>query len=277
MPAGKRTGPRPLAGALRPTPLAASKRGVRGAAVGATSALGAAGASGALASARRDIRRVARPERAESNKWFFKTGPGEYGADDRFLGITVPHLRSIAREYRDMPLKYVVKLLQSPWHEERLLALLIMVGQYVGGDTRTRQAIHQLYLRNTRSINNWDLVDSSAAQIVGAHLETRDRRMLRRLARSKSVWERRIAMIATYHYIRRRDSKDALAVAALLRRDDHDLIHKAVGWMLREIGKRDRSAEERFLRKHARAMPRTMLRYATEKFPRPLRQKYMGR
>jgi 3-methyladenine DNA glycosylase AlkD len=245
--------------------------------MGATGAMSAMGATGALNSVRRDLKKVARPERAKSNAWFFKTGPGEYGAHDRFLGVTVPQLRAIAREYRDMPLKYVVKLLRSPWHEERLLALLIMVGQYARADTSTRQAIHQLYLRNTKSINNWDLVDSSAAQIVGAHLESGDRRVLRRLARSTSIWERRIAMIATYHYIRQRDFTDALTIAGLLRRDEHDLIHKAVGWMLREIGKRDRGAEERFLRKHARTMPRTMLRYAIEKFPQPLRRKYMAR
>jgi 3-methyladenine DNA glycosylase AlkD len=232
--------------------------------------------AGALASVRRDLKKVARRDRAEGHASFFKTGPGEYGAGDRFLGVTVPQLRTIAREYRDMPLKYVVKLLQSPWHEERLLALLIMVGQYARADTPTRQTIHQLYLRNTKSINNWDLVDSSAAQLVGAHLEPRDRRVLRRLARSKSMWERRIAMIATYHYIRQRDFKDALTIARLLRRDEHDLIHKAVGWMLREVGKRDRGAEERFLRKHARTMPRTMLRYAIEKFPQPLRQRYLS-
>jgi 3-methyladenine DNA glycosylase AlkD len=230
----------------------------------------------ALSSVRRDLRKLARPERAKSHAWFFKTGPGEYGADDKFLGVTVPQLRTVAREYRDMPLKYVVTLLRSPWHEERLLALLIMVGQYARADKPTRQAIHQLYLRNTKSINNWDLVDSSAAQLVGAHLEPRDRRVLRRLARSKSLWERRIAMIATYHYIRQRDFTDALTIAGLLRRDEHDLIHKAVGWMLREIGKRDRGAEERFLRKHARTMPRTMLRYAIEKFPQPLRRKYLS-
>jgi 3-methyladenine DNA glycosylase AlkD len=234
------------------------------------------GATGALNSVRRDLRKAARPERAKTNQWFFKTRPGDYGAGDRFLGVTVPQLRAIAREYRDLPSKYVVKLLQSPWHEERLLALLILVGQYKRADTRTRHAIHQLYLRNTTSINNWDLVDSSAAQIVGAHLETRDRRVLRRLARSKSLWERRIAMIATYYYIRQGDFKDALAIAALLRRDEHDLIHKAVGWMLREVGKRDRAAAERFLRKHASGMPRTMLRYAIEKFPQPLRRKYLS-
>jgi 3-methyladenine DNA glycosylase AlkD len=169
-----------------------------------------------------------------------------------------------------------VGLLQSPWHEERLLALFILVRQYARADMRTRQRVHELYLRNTKSINNWDLVDSSAAQIVGAHLQTGDRRVLRRLARSKSVWERWIAMIATHHYIREGDFKDALAIAALLRRDEHDLIHKAVGWMLREIGKRDRNAEERFLRKHSRGMPRTMLRYAIEKFPQPLRRKYLS-
>jgi 3-methyladenine DNA glycosylase AlkD len=230
----------------------------------------------ALNSVRRDVRKLARPERAKSNESFFQTGRGEYGEGDRFLGVTVPQLRTLAREYRDMPLKYVAALLQSRWHEERLLALLILVRQYVRADMRTRRSIHQLYLRNTRSINNWDLVDSSAAQIVGAHLDARDRRLLRQLARSRSVWERRIAIIATYHYIRQRDFKDALAVAALLRRDEHDLIHKAVGWMLREIGKRDRRAEERFLRKHARTMPRKMLRYAIEKFPQPLRRKYLS-
>ena len=238
-------------------------------------ATGALGATAALSSVRRDIRKIATAERAASNKSFFKTAPGDYGHGDRFLGVTVPQLRTLAREYRNMPLKYVVQLLRSPWHEERLLALLILVDQYVRGNARARQEIHQMYLRNTRSINNWDLVDSSAAQIVGAHLETGDRRVLQRLARSKSVWERRIAMIATYHYIRKRDFKDALAIAALLRRDEHDLIHKAVGWMLREIGKRDRGAEERFLRKHARWMPRTMLRYAIERFPPPLRRKYL--
>ena len=234
------------------------------------------GARGAIRAVRRDVRKVARAERAEINKWFFKTGPGEYGAGDRFLGVTVPQLRTLARNYADLPLTEAVRLLRSPWHEERLLALFILVGQFTRGDAPARQAIHQAYLRNTKSINNWDLVDSSAAQIVGAHLETRDRRLLRRLARSKSLWERRIAMIATYHYIRQGDFTDALAIAALLRRDEHDLIHKAVGWMLREIGKRDRTAEERFLRAHARTMPRTMLRYAIEKFPEPLRRKYLS-
>ena len=234
------------------------------------------GATGALGAVRRDLRKLASAKRAASHRWFFKTGPGEYGEGDRFLGVTVPQLRVLARTHADLPLPRVVRLLQSPWHEERLLALLILVDQYARADEPARDAIHRAYLRNTTSINNWDLVDSSAAQIVGAHLETRDRRLLRRLARSKSVWERRIAMIATYHYIRQGDFTDALAIAALLRRDGHDLIHKAAGWMLREIGKRDRRVEERFLRKHAGTMPRTMLRYAIEKFPARLRQEYMG-
>ena len=218
--------------------------------------------------AQRDLRKVASPERARTNRWFFKTGPGEYGEGDRFLGVTLPALRAIARDYQDLPLADVVRLLKSPWHEERLLSLLILVGQYARSDGRRRSAIHRAYLRHTRYVNNWDLVDTSAAQIVGAHLSGAGRRRLRRLATSRSLWERRIAMIATYHYIKNGEFEDALAVAEVLLDDDHDLIHKAVGWMLREIGKRDRRVEERFLRTHAARMPRTMLRYAIERFPR---------
>ena len=228
-----------------------------------------------IRSLRRDLRKVATAERARINQWFFKTGPGEYGHGDRFLGVTVPQLRAIARSHRDLPLKAVLELLTSRWHEERLLALLILVRQYSRGDGRTRQMIYQAYLRHTRWINNWDLVDSSAAHIVGTHLETRDRSALRRLARSKSLWERRIAMIATYHYIRQGEFADTLAIARLLVGDRHDLIHKAVGWMLREVGNRNRAAEERFLRAHAHSMPRTMLRYAVEKFPESLRMRYL--
>lgn len=231
----------------------------------------------AIGSIRRDLRKVATPARAQANRWFFKTGPGQYGEGDQFLGVALPQLRKIAREYRDMPLKHVTLLLKSAWHEERLLALLILVSQYARGDERTRTTIHELYLRHTRWINSWDLVDSSAAQIVGAHLEHRDRRTLRRLARSRVVWERRMAIIATYHYIRRGEFTDALAIAELLRDDGHDLVHKAVGWMLREIGNRDRTVEERFLRTHAARMPRTMLRYAIEKFPVSQRRKYLAR
>ena len=233
------------------------------------------GATGALGAVRRDLRKVATRERAAINKWFFKTGPGEYGAGDRFLGVTVPQLREVARRHAGLSPSVVVALLKSPWHEERLLALLILVRQYSRGDETTRRAIHQTYLRHTRWINNWDLVDSSAEMLVGAHLSARSRRPLRRLATSPDVWERRIAMIATYHYIKKGEFEDALAIAGLLVEDDHDLIHKAVGWMLREIGKRDRAVEEQFLRTHAHRMPRTMLRYAIERFPEPVRRRYL--
>jgi 3-methyladenine DNA glycosylase AlkD len=227
-------------------------------------------------SVRRDLRAVSSARRAAVNRWFFKTGPGDYGEGDRFLGIAVPDLRRVARAHADLPRNDVLRLLRSKWHEERQLALLILVRQYAGADERGRRAIHRLYLRNTRWINSWDLVDASAAQIVGAQLEKSERILLRRLARSKSVWERRIAMIATSHYIRNDDFADALAIADILVKDEHDLIQKAVGWMLREIGNRDRQAEERFLRRHARTMPRTMLRYAIEKFPDRLRRKHLN-
>jgi 3-methyladenine DNA glycosylase AlkD len=161
--------------------------------------------------------------------------------------------------------------------EERLLALLILIKQYERGDETRRRSICQLYLNNTRYINNWDLVDLSAPQIVGAYLANGNRNRLRQLAISRSLWERRIAIISTFHYIRKREFDDALAIAELLRDDEHDLIHKAVGWMLREIGNRDRRVAERFLKKHAHRMPRTMLRYAVERFPEPLRRKYLTR
>ena len=222
-----------------------------------------------------DLRRWSSPTRARINQSFFKTGPGEYGEGDRFRGITVPVLRQLARRYQELSREQVLPLLRSRWHEDRLLALLILVRQHASGDDRTRQAIHALYLRNTRWVNNWDLVDSSAEQLVGAHLAAGAQRRVRKLAKSKLVWDRRIAMIATFHSIKRGEFEDALGVAELLLDDPHDLIHKAVGWMLREIGKRDRSVEERFLRKYACRMPRTMLRYAVERFPPRLRQRFL--
>jgi len=217
-----------------------------------------------------DVRHAAALQR------FFKTAPGEYGAGDRFLGIRLPVLHRLAHDYQQLPRREVSALLGSPWHEERLLALLILVRQYARGDTRTRNAIFRLYLRHTARINNWDLVDCSAAQIVGAHLQEGDRRVLRELARSKLVWRRRIAVIATGHYIRRGEFRDTLTIARMLLDDHHDLVHKAVGWMLREVGKRDRPTEEAFLRRHARRMPRTMLRYAIERFPEKVRQAYLA-
>lgn len=217
------------------------------------------------------------PVRAKGSQRFFKTGPGEYGAGDRFLGIPVPLLRQLAREYENLPLGGVSVLLKSPLHEERLLALLILVRQYGRGDAATRDAIYECYVRNRARINNWDLVDSSAEHIVGAHLRQADRRFLRVLARSPSVWDRRIAMLATFHYIKADDYDESLSIARLLLNDSHDLIHKAVGWMLREIGNRDRTVAEKFLQAHASRMPRTALRYAIERFPENLRRRYLSR
>jgi 3-methyladenine DNA glycosylase AlkD len=221
------------------------------------------------------VRGLADPEDARSLQRFFKTGPGEYGEGDRFLGIRVPVLRRLAKEAAALPLEDAEELLRSPFHEERLLALLVLVRVYARGDAALRERIHAAYLANTRYVDNWDLVDSSAEQLVGAHLRDGDRSLLDRLAASDSLWERRIAIIATFHFIRRGEFADTLRIAGLLLHDRHDLIHKAVGWMLREVGKRDREAEEAFLREHCRAMPRTMLRYAVERFPEPLRLAYL--
>ena len=229
-----------------------------------------------LGAARARLRESADPERAKILLRFFKTGPGEYGEGDRFLGIRVPDLRRVAREFGSLSLKDVRALLASKWHEERLLALVILVNQYARGSDAERAAIYRLYLASTDRINNWDLVDVSAPRIAGAHLLDRDRSVLYRLAESPSLWERRIAIMATAWFIRSGQFDDTLAIAEKLLADRHDLIHKAVGWMLREVGRRDRAAEEKFLRKHASRMPRTMLRYAIEHFPKGLRLRYLA-
>ncbi len=228
--------------------------------------------------AQKKARSLADPSRARSLQRFFKTGNGEYGEGDRFLGLTVPQVRKLAREYLDLDTQQLSELLRSPWHEERLLALLILVRQY--GKARSGAIKNQLflfYLRNTRAINNWDLVDVTCRDIVGAHLRDKDRAILYRLARSRNLWERRIAIISTSYFINQSDSADALAISEILLQDDHDLIHKAVGWMLREVGKRCSSAAlEDFLDKHAAVMPRVMLRYALEKMTAEKRDHYMA-
>ena len=224
----------------------------------------------------RELKNLADPVRAIGVSRYFKTGPGEYGEGDRFLGLRLPDLHRIARQYRELPLAEVRKLLDSPWHEARQVALFILVQQYKRGTPAEREAIFRLYLRHTRRINNWDLVDCSAGCVVGAHLTAGRRVPLRRLAHSPLLWERRIAMIATSHAIARGEFGSALRVAAWLQRDPHDLIHKAVGWMLREIGKRDRRVEEAFLDQYAARMPRTMLRYAIERFPERRRRFYLA-
>lgn len=232
--------------------------------------------SATAAAALRRLREFSTPEQAQVSLRYFKTGPGQYGEGDRFLGVRAPELRIVTREFRGLPLAEVMKLLESPWHEARALALLILVEQYKRGDAATRETIFEAYLRNTARINNWDLVDVSAPHIVGAHVRNGNRTILRKLAKSKSLWERRIAIIATQHLIRGGEVEETLRIAALLIDDREDLIHKAVGWMLREVADRDRPAAERFLREHLANMPRTMLRYAIEKFPPDLRREYLA-
>jgi 3-methyladenine DNA glycosylase AlkD len=225
----------------------------------------------------RALRAGADPLVASHHLRFFKCGPGDYGEGDAFLGVMVPPLRALSNKYKSIAVAEAVALLQSKWHEVRLLALMILVHQYERGDDAQREAIYRAYLANTNRINNWDLVDCSAHKIVGAHLRERDRSKLIALAKSESLWERRIAIIATLDFIRADDFADTLRIAEALLGDRHDLIHKAVGWMLREVGKRDQAVLERFLSKHARVMPRTMLRYAIERFPPELRARYMAK
>jgi 3-methyladenine DNA glycosylase AlkD len=222
-----------------------------------------------------DLRAASAPARAKTSAWFFKTGPGQYGEGDVFVGITVPVQRRIARMYRDLPLEELPELIASPVHEHRFTALEILVMKYERGDEQIKKAIVSFYLKHRRYINNWDLVDTSAPYILGDWLFARDKKVLHRFARSRNVWERRIAIISTLGFISRGRFDDTLAIAALLLSDTHDLIHKAAGWMLREVGKRSRETEEKFLKKHYKTMPRTMLRYALEHFPASKRTAYL--
>lgn len=216
-----------------------------------------------------DIRQLADTKRATLLKRYFKTGKGEYGEGDRFIGLTVPQVRSIAKKYKELPLSDVEKLLHHPIHEYRLTALIILTYK------KLTQAIVDVYLRNTKYINNWDLVDLSSHKILGTFLLDKPRTILYTFAKSNYVWERRIAVISTFAFLRHGDISDSLRLAEILKDDPHDLIHKAVGWVLREVGKIDRNAEERFLKKYYKTMPRTMLRYAIEKFTPPRREQYL--
>lgn len=225
---------------------------------------------------RRELRTQADARRADSAKWFFKTGPGEYGEGDVFVGVPVPQIRALASRYRNLSRDEILSLLQSAIHEERALALMILIHQFKKGSPQTRQEIFDIYLSHTRYINNWDLVDLSARYIVGDHLKEKPREILYKLARSSSLWERRIAVLATFHYINEGSCDDALRIAEILLPDKHDLIQKAVGWMLREVGKRcSEGAEEDFLRRHYKNMGRTALRYAIERFPEERRRAYL--
>jgi 3-methyladenine DNA glycosylase AlkD len=211
----------------------------------------------------------------EKAAYFFKIGPGDYAAGDQFIGVTVPTLRAIAKKFPTLSLADIQTLLTSPVNEERALALFILTNQYTKADQQTKEKIYQFYLDNLHYVNNWNLVDASAHLIIGAHLLEHNKELLTTLAQSKNLWERRIAIVSTWYFIRNNDLDWTFKIALLLLNDTHDLIHKAVGWMLREAGKRDQDALITFLNKHAHTMPRTMLRYAIEKFPEDIRKKYL--
>ncbi len=222
-----------------------------------------------------ELKNLGDPSRAQHSQRFFKTGRGEYGEGDVFLGIKVPVLRALAKRFKQSTRQDALELLVSEYHEARLTALFLLVQVYSKSEQAEKQQIYEDYLAHVRYINNWDLVDSSAMQIVGHYLFDKDRSHLKTLAQSSDLWERRISIIASYHFIRQYEFKDTLEISEILLNDEQDLIHKAVGWMLREVGNRSRPTEEKFLIKHYKVMPRTMLRYAIEKFPEQLRQTYL--
>ncbi|MFA6488979.1 MAG: DNA alkylation repair protein [Sideroxydans sp.] len=222
-----------------------------------------------------ELRALASTELAILQQRFFKTGFGQYGEGDVFMGIKVPPLRALAKQHRDADLATIATLLHSKFHEERLFALLLLMQFYECATEKERGTAFDLYLDNTAHINNWDLVDVSSPHIVGRHLLNSSRKVLHRMAKSTSLWERRIAIISTLYFIRDNDFDDTLRIAETLLHDEHDLMHKAVGWMLREVGKRDIETEEAFLLQHYHTMPRTMLRYAIERFPEKRRQQYL--
>jgi len=223
------------------------------------------------------LKDLAKPKKGKILSRFFKTGKGEYGYGDVFLGISVPNQRKVAGNFKELPLSQTAKLLKSRVHEHRLTALLILVGQFQKAEEKKKKQIFDLYLKNYKYINNWDLVDLSAPKIIGAYLleKPEKRKVLYQLARSKNLWKKRIAMLSTYTFIKNNQFEDPLKIAGILLDDKHDLIHKAVGWMLREIGKINQKEEELFLKKHYKTMPRTMLRYAIERFEEKKRKLYL--
>jgi 3-methyladenine DNA glycosylase AlkD len=225
----------------------------------------------------KELKKMADPQKAKGLSRFFKTGKGQYGEGDQFLGIMVPRQRAVAKKYNNLELDDIQIILQSRFHEFRLTALLILVDKFQTGDEKKKKEIFNFYMKNLKYINNWDLVDLSTPKIVGAYLQDKpaQRKMLYVLARSKDLWEKRIAIIATSSFIRSSDFSDTLKISKILLKDSQDLIHKAVGWMLREVGKKNRNVEEEFLQENYRKMPRTMLRYAIEKFEEKKRQKYL--
>jgi 3-methyladenine DNA glycosylase AlkD len=223
---------------------------------------------------RLDIKKLSNKKRAAVMQRFFKTGEGEYGFGDVFAGLTVPQSRELALKYKDLDFEDIYKLLRSEIHEERLIALLILVHNFQKQELLQRR-IYEFYMKNIKFVNNWDLVDLSSDKIVGGYLIDKPKAVLFKLAKSQNVWERRIAMIATFNFIKNGIFDDAIKIAEELIEDQNDLIQKAVGWMLREIGKRDLKTEDAFLKKHYKSMGRTALRYSIERLPENTRKKYL--
>jgi len=228
-----------------------------------------------LKNLRKVIRDSANEKQAKTMQWFFKTGKGEYGEGDIFVGIKVPVQRQIAKKFLDLENQDLKILLNSKIHEERLIALLILVDKYQKANDKGKERVYKFYLSSSKKINNWDLVDLSAPKIMGEHLLNNDKEILFKFALSKNLWERRIAIISTYTFIKNKQFKTTLQISDILLNDDHDLIQKAVGWMLREVGKQDLKTLENFLKPRYNKMPRTMLRYSIEKFSEKKRKKYL--
>jgi len=225
----------------------------------------------------KELKKLTNPEKAKFLLRYFKTGKGEYGEGDEFLGITVPEARKIAKKFKNLPFLEVKKLLESKIHEHRFVALEILVFKYRTASEKGKKKIVSFYLKNRKYVNNWDLVDTSAPYILGNWLLDKNPDILYKLAKSKSVWDRRIAVVSTLEFIRNKKFKDTLKIAEILLADEHDLIHKASGWMLREVGNKSRPILEGFLKKHLKKMPRTMLRYSIEKFPKEERELYLAK
>ena len=223
----------------------------------------------------KELLKLSSPAKAEASSWFFKTSKGQYGHGDVFIGITVPEMRKIARKFKDLPLSEIKKLLSSKVHEHRFTALEILVFQFESADSKSRAKLVRFYLANKKFVNNWDLVDTSAKYILGMYLLNTDRKVLYKLVTSENIWDRRIAIVATHAFIDQNDFADTLRLSEMLLNDTHDLIHKATGWMLREVGKHSPLVLKKFLNRHAHKMPRTMLRYAIEKFSETERKKYL--
>lgn len=236
-----------------------------------------------LVKLRQDLNKLKNPQKAKDYQWFFKTGPGEYGAGDIFLGLNSAQVKIVAKKYINSSFNDLQQLLNSKIHEERMCALRILAGQYKqikkkkDKNDEELKKIFDFYKKNAKKINNWDLVDTSAPYIIGDYLLNKDRKILYKFARSRNLWEKRIAIISTMIFIDHYNFKDTLKISEILLKDQHDLIHKAVGWMLRELGKRDKKVLCQFLNKYTLHMPRTMLRYAIEKFPEKERKFYLNK